>query len=363
MKKNSLVECYRFIVALSILWFHILKIWSNNNNLRFGVEFFYILSGFLLMAHCEKYPEETALKITFKKIKSFYPYIIVSFIVACTTERILHGKAFFEAAYEHLHQLLFLTNILKEIKNVSWLGGTGPLWFVTAQIWATFILAQIIQKHNELYKTFLSVFLMCGYIVLIRCSGNLNTFVYWTIGENKIFVPLLLIRAMSGMACGTVVYLLYLKLNKFVYTEFAKKGGGFFSLLFLLMGLFISSRSKNQSFNSYGWRSMIVVILYMGAILLSFVFGHELKLSEKTEKLFMRCGKWSLLIYVTHPWVIYIMKETMEMPCFRRRYAAVAFMGTFIASAAMNIGVDIVRRGWAAFMVWLKKMCIAEPIE
>lgn len=54
MKKSHLVEGYRFVIAISIMIFHFLKTWSNTNNLRQGVEFFFVLSGFLLMAHCEK---------------------------------------------------------------------------------------------------------------------------------------------------------------------------------------------------------------------------------------------------------------------------------------------------------------------
>ena len=53
MGKSYLIEGYRFMIAVSILVYHILRVWEIETNFRLGVEFFFILSGFLLMAHIE----------------------------------------------------------------------------------------------------------------------------------------------------------------------------------------------------------------------------------------------------------------------------------------------------------------------
>lgn len=136
-KKNSLIELYRFVAAISILVFHVASGFENGQvtNWRLGVEFFFILSGFLLMNHCDKHPEDTPIHVTFGKIKSVYPHIFLIYLVAasiCAREK---NENLIIVLYKYLHELLLLTNAL--IGKVSPLSGTGPYWFIMSQVWAT----------------------------------------------------------------------------------------------------------------------------------------------------------------------------------------------------------------------------------
>lgn len=101
MKKSYLVEGYRFVIAISIMIFHFLKTWSNTNNLRQGVEFFFVLSGFLLMAHCEKASGvggETVGKLMVGKLKSVYPETFVVFWMAAIAVTVLEKKEFLDTS-------------------------------------------------------------------------------------------------------------------------------------------------------------------------------------------------------------------------------------------------------------------------
>lgn len=58
-----LIEIYRFIIALSIVFFHFMKtLGSNTNNLRLGVDFF-ILSGFYLLNIVKNIKKNLAIKL------------------------------------------------------------------------------------------------------------------------------------------------------------------------------------------------------------------------------------------------------------------------------------------------------------
>ena len=77
-----LIEIYRFIIALSLVFFHFMQtLGSDNNNFRLGVEFFFILSGFLLAKHCEKHKEETSYKTVFDRISRFYPSCFILYLL------------------------------------------------------------------------------------------------------------------------------------------------------------------------------------------------------------------------------------------------------------------------------------------
>lgn len=364
-KRNELVELYRFIMALSIVAHHIIYYAGAGdiNNLRFGVEFFFILSGFLLINHCEKKPNESMISLMKGKIVHFYPYMVVIYLAAAVVVAIEKQENYGVILFQYLHQLLFLSNLFKE--KVSYLRGTGQLWFVLSQLWATLILSWILKVCREAYRAVaLFLVMITGYAAVIRCSGNLTTNVNWKIGEGgniKIYVSLTLCRAMAGMACGMLAYLIFRKLSGYVYTKFAKNGGTLLSIVSLCMGLCLSARPKDAAINSYSWRSLLVVLLYAAAILLAFTFAQNVPQNKICKAICQRGGKWSLMIYVTHLLTIYMTIDAKIS--YGKKYWVIVFAGTAVASVLLELCVKLLRKGWAAFMVWLKKMCIAEPIE
>lgn len=363
MKKSYLVEGYRFVVAISIIVYHTFNIWEMATSLRLGVEFFFVLSGFLLMGHLEKHPDESIPRLMMGKLAHVYPYIVMSFIASSVAVSIIKDQNIAHLMYQQSHELLLLTNAFKGIKGITWMNGSGQLWFLVTQLWATLILSWLIKNYENAYRSIGAVLLAVGgYVAIIRGTGVLSVEIYWTLGENKIFMPFLLLRALSGMACGTLVYMSYTKLQKYTFTDFAKAGGGL-SILCMGTALWLSARTKEQCFNAYSWRALLVVALYMAAILLAFTFAQGIPKGNRAKKVLAFLGRMSLPIYVSHSLVLYIMRHTIEMPYFRRRWLLVAFAGTAVVSVLLELCVQLLRKGWAAFMVWLKKMCIAEPIE
>lgn len=164
-KRNELVELYRFIIAVSIVVHHIIYHAGAGdiNNLRFGVEFFFILSGFLLISHCEKKPDESISHLMLGKIRHFYPYVVILYLVAAVMTSLWSNEHFVVNFYNHLHQLLFLSDAFKG--KVSYLEGTGHLWFITEMLCATIILSALIKHAHKLYESFLCALLTGGGIL------------------------------------------------------------------------------------------------------------------------------------------------------------------------------------------------------
>lgn len=362
MKKNSWIEVYRFIAAMAMVSFHII---SNNesgtaSNQRLIVEFFFILSGFLLMNHCERHPEESPVQTAFGKLKSFYAEFLIVYVAAAVVRSCIKRERLILVVYDHLHQLLFITNALDG--KTSALTGTGQLWFILSQVWATLILAWLIQNRKKEYKSFWALMIaLTGYVVVLRCSGNLTTNVYWKIANEKIYLPLRLIRALAGMATGTIVYMIYKKLSAIRFTRLAQKGGAILSAMLMLFSLWLSARPKERAINSFGWHALLIVLIYAGIILLTFVFAGDLPQNSCLKKLFDVCGRWSLPIYMTHTLVIYLVK-TARVP-YGKRYFVLVYLGTAAASVVLKICAGVLKKVWNVFRNWLWKMCVAQPAK
>lgn len=365
MKKSYLVEGYRFAAAISIMLFHFLKTWSNQNNMRMGVEFFFVLSGFLLMAHLEKHPDESVPSLMMGKLKTLYPGIFVLFWMATICIAILEKKKEIHVmVYQHLHQLLFLTNAFHG--KASWLSGTGQLWFVFSQLWATLILAWLVKMHHKSYESAFGALIVLGcYTVCIRCSGNLNASFDWKIGDYKIYLPLSLLRALAGLACGTLIYLVYKKLSTYTYTRFAQIGGLMVSVGCFATALWLTTRLSKMPINSYSWRTLIVVLLYAIAILFVFVFENiaRQKKAILIKNVFLIGGKLSMPIYMTHMLVIYVMREVMNPAAYSKKCLLFLLVGTALASALYEVCVRLLRKGCRAGTDWLKKMCLVQTAE
>lgn len=365
MKKSYLVEGYRFAAAISIMLFHFLKTWSNQNNMRMGVEFFFLLSGFLLMAHLERHPNESVPHLMMEKLKTLYPGMFVLFWMATICVAFLEKKKEIHVmVYQHLHQLLLLTNAFHG--KASWLSGTGQLWFVFSQLWATLILVWLVKMHRKSYESALGALIVLGcYTVCIRCSGNLNASFDWKIGDYKIYLPLSLLRALAGLACGTLIYLLYKKLSTYTYTRFAQIGGLMVSVGCFATALWLTTKSSKRPINSYSWRTLIVVLLYAIAILFAFVFEnvYRQKKVKLIENVFTLGGKLSMPIYMTHMLVIYVMREVMNPAAYSKKCLLFLLVGTALASALYEVCVHLLRKGCRAGTVWLKKMCLVQTTE
>lgn len=345
MKKSYLLEGYRFIVAITIVFFHV---WGYTvdtagitNNWRLGVEFFYILSGFLLMKHCEEHVEETALRLFFEKWKQFYPYILVMFLAGAIEIAYSEGEKIVVVCYRYFSMLLLMSNALRG--KAEQMRCLGHLWFIVSQLYATYILSYLIKKHSKAYRSILAVLLMVGcYCMSIRCNDNLTTNQFLKIGDAKIYIPLLLVRALAGMSCGTLLYMIYKNIGGYSYTKLARTFGIGASVFCQLAGIWLSKRSLDDAVNSFGWRALLVVLLYAMAIVLAFSFADGFPESAILKKILSTLGRWSMLIYFVHQTVIFALNDLKIS--YGLKFFVLVFLTTAIGCVALDMCVKGIRK-------------------
>lgn len=143
--RNSLLELYRFLFALWVVWYHGFFIFKNQyfSHGYIAVEFFFILSGFFLIKSIDKYKEKPFFNglftFLFKRIKSLGLPFIVGVIFAI-------WYMFLECKISIL----------------------GYLWYIPAMLLA-FIIIFILRKfvsNKKLFLAIISLIVVASYLIL-----------------------------------------------------------------------------------------------------------------------------------------------------------------------------------------------------
>ena len=178
-KKNFSIEFWRFAFALSIAIMHFneiyqIRLYSKVQSGFFpgaylGVDFFFILSGFLLVSHYNQAvingKEESAFYFTFGKIKHIYAYYIVAFFLL-----MLHNIL----QIHYASPLSFIKTLAENIFQYKW----------------EIVLLQMSELGEKTYINFptwyISVMLICNYFIYALIKKNKSNFI-------NIIAPLIII--------------------------------------------------------------------------------------------------------------------------------------------------------------------------
>ena len=75
--KNSRIEFWRFCFAIGIAIMH----FGYYNGFYIAVDFFFMLSGFLLMTSMARHPDWSVWKIFKGRLAGLYPHYLLSFLL------------------------------------------------------------------------------------------------------------------------------------------------------------------------------------------------------------------------------------------------------------------------------------------
>ncbi|MDO4484219.1 MAG: acyltransferase family protein [Clostridia bacterium] len=366
MKKNALLELYRFIAAITILLLHVWQdvttvpgIWFYKNNWRLGVEFFFALSGFLLYLHCRRKKNESSVAYLLGKVRFFFPYVLVMFLLNGLREVIINQYNFFDYMLPRSHYLLFYTN--ETYRVATGIPGMGVLWYVCALLAASFVIHYMLNHHEKLWRELLAVVMVVvGYTVVIRLNKNLTTPEDWNIGGVKIFVPTRFFRAMAGISLGTLLGMAYEKASAVKYTNSGKICGTIASMVMFTGAVVFSFLPTDKAFSSGSWKVLWVVLMYGMAILLAAVFAGDFPKGKKTRGLLCFLGKYSLHIYLTHTCIIYLMWYFYDRTIWKKEFMLMTVAGTAVLCVVLELAVRGIRKGTGAVCGFLRNKCIVK---
>jgi len=294
---NGIISFWKFIYSLVIIIFHA-RVFSDPTTKivlfskgSIAVEFFFIVSGYLLaksalktkLKENESLGKET-LQFIFKKIKTFYPYIfmfyILTLIVTIIFEKLSLGKII-----SSVWNLLLLN-----IAGFKGIEINGVIWYISAMLICMLILYPLIKKYRYNFIYIISpliIILLGGY--LNHNFNSLRTPYLWIGFANKV-----LLRAFLELNLGIILYPISIYLSKINFSKFGKIIITITSNICFMIPLFINHFLQNASKYDY-----IILIILSISILLAFS-TQTLDYKIMNNKISYFLEKLSLPMYLSH---------------------------------------------------------------
>ena len=214
-QENYYIDFLKFIFSLIIMFYHswiFTGVFGNGlmNYGFYGVDFYFIVTGYLMMNSISKDKKNKVSTFEFivRKIKRLVPSIIITFIIGYC---LVYGKNCVDI------RNLLTNNIIAEFLQLSILGYpyaiNSALWYVSSMIIVLFILYPLVIKYKDKYIYFIAP------LILLFALGFINSF------DININDPVLLkVFLRNGFYKGLIFIILgnisfeianYIKRNKF----------------------------------------------------------------------------------------------------------------------------------------------------
>ena len=203
--RNNTIEVMRLCFIIAVIFNHA-RLFHKPIINGIAVEFFFIVSGFLLLKDINTKNidlEKNTIRFLYKKVKGFYPAMFISTLLAfCITE------CFALSGVEGIAEnKLYLVSdfLLLQMFNFPTYSATGVVWYLSAMIGAIILLIPLLKKYNSeciyLYLMIL-VFLIYGFINVKynRINVILEPF------DREGFILCGLARGIAGISLGCLSF-------------------------------------------------------------------------------------------------------------------------------------------------------------
>lgn len=306
MKRNYEIEFWRFAFTIFICLYHFRNACYGNTNLFAGgyiaVEFFFIVSGFLLISSYENKNSDfdkeknKPLEYTIHRIFKLYPHYLFSFIVLFIFITIKSGNSF--------------KDVIKRIMNSIWeilmfqMSGVqinmddlvnAQTWYISVLIIIGYVIYFLLENYKKTFIQLIAPFsIILIYSFYSRNIGHLDVWGGFTMG-----ISLGLLRGFAGMSIGCISYIIVKRLKE---CSFKKQIYNLFNAIQLLCFLFVVIFAI---FKNHTQKDFILIIPLFVAITTSFI---NCGLINKilSNKILDMLGKISYPMFLNHMFIIHL---------------------------------------------------------
>ncbi|MBR3602287.1 MAG: acyltransferase [Lachnospiraceae bacterium] len=215
-RNDNMIYIWRIIFTNMIAAFHfgnvynIAKDMGMTNGWYISVEFFFIVSGFLLYRQCKSNKYESNVACIKDKYFNIYPIYIICFIITFILKTANDPASRVARLYDSFWEIIGLHCIGL---NRGWNYINGTSWYISALFICTFFLYFLLKNYEKVTVNFLiPLSIMVFYSWFYRKAAVLD---FHIVDIEGFFINGALMRGIAGMGLGVIAARLndYLKKN------------------------------------------------------------------------------------------------------------------------------------------------------
>lgn len=299
LHRNGTIDLMRILFAICIVIHHAYVAGLRMSCGYIGVEFFFIVTGYLAMnkiASMEGNKFEV-WPFLLHKMKAFYPEFICAYVIGMIMYTFVQwggyeSPAFFSGEFRFLQ---YFPNelLLMQIWYFPTFTAAGPSWYLCAMIWGLLMIAPILGKYRKLYGT-----IIAPLVVIMIYSGMMTN--YGNVAgvlQAGGFVSVGLLRGIAGMSLGVISWFVAQKLRTLEFTRTGSILLGCVEWFGYLFVIIYSYHLSKPSVVDFYW----IFFLFL-SVSISFS-GHGWGVNRLSCPLVTKLGKLSLNLYLNHIYV------------------------------------------------------------
>ncbi len=358
-KYNPELDLLKFLFSVIVAIYHSKYINTIGSNALFpygftAVEFFFIVSGYLMVKSSKKFTTDnigkTTMNFVYSKAKSLYPEFFFAFIFSFVMREIL---LFIEEAYtvfdfgkdivSSVGELLFLMKTGVNFGTIF----NGPTWYIGAMFFGMLILFPILLKHREWFVNVGSIIiavLLYGYQYTVKHTLNYLEWADFTTSS--------IIRAVAGLclgcfACGLVERLQEKNIELKVPGKVLLIGT---ELGLLAVILFIMQREGKNNFD-------YVCLVYVFLLCLISFSGLTGIKDVLPQKFCAFLGDCSFLIYLNHRYLTRFF-NIINLEASPIKALIIYLAATAVMALICKFTVSVCRYTWAKISPKMKNVLL-----
>lgn len=335
-KHNYELDLAKFMFSIVILIYHCNKLYIGEETtlLKFGyiaTEFFFIVSGYLMVASSHRYQDKaigrSTLDFIINKIKGFYPYLLIGFVFTFVVrqyvfslERSITNTVLGDAVASMSELLLLHTSGINFATIYN-----GPSWYLSSMVVAMILLFPLLLKFKEWYTNIgglgIAIF---TYAFISQNNPTVNGTKIW-----MHFADMGVLRAIAGLSLGIFLFGLVNRVKE-KNIRLNKKGCALVItvelIMYVILAWIMQDLHKLRGKTQFDY---IMIILIFGICFI--IFSGITRISDKLPaKICSFLGRLSLPIYLNHRAFIYLY-QSFNLNLSYKKTVALLLVSTAVA--------------------------------
>lgn len=309
--RNGKIEFLRFLFSVIIVIHHSRNFLGDERCLflggSFAVEFFFLVSGYLMMASIDKINARKVpgqdlgretLDFLWRKAKSVYPDLLIAWVIALIFTKIAKKKSLLGLAGLVVDSFFELT--LLKMSGLYSISLNGVTWYISSMLLCMAILYPLIRKYPDMMKHIglpLITLLVMGYLGgKYAAPRDPLKWIEFTKKGN--------LRALGEISLGAITYLTVKSVAKVELTRLGKillTIAEWCAYLVLILYMYFATASGRDFF-----------FLLVMAVAVGISFSHKgIDADFFDNAVSTWLGKWSLPLYLGHTFYAYYLNKVV----------------------------------------------------